>query len=107
MGGCCAVAHDVVIDVADGDPVETLVGVLKCSEQPFVESGGSDVDCDTPCVDVLGPVDIQYLVFGSKAFALGCICTGKYVGIRWGCIGGWVVEVSISSVENSRCSENA
>ena len=28
LGDFCAVAHDVVIDVTDGDPVETLVGVL-------------------------------------------------------------------------------
>ena len=58
-------------------------------------------------MDILGPVDIQYLVFGLEAFAIGHICTGKYVGIRWGCIGGGVVEVPIFIVENGRCLEHA
>ena len=98
---CCVVSHDIVIDIADGDPIETLIGVLECSEHPFVEHGGSDVGCDAPCVDVLGPVDMQYLVFVSEAFALVRIHTGNYFGIRWGCIGGWVLEVSIISVEKS------
>ena len=88
MGNCFVITHDVVIYVADGDPVETLIGVFECSEHSFVKRAGSDVDFDVPCVDVLGPVDIQYLVFSSEAFALGHICTGKYVGIRWGCMGG-------------------
>ena len=91
MGNCCLIYHDVVIDVADSDPVYPLSGVFECSEHPFVEHGGSNVDCDAPCVDVLVPVDIQYLVFSSEAFALGRILTGQYVRIRWGCIGGWVV----------------
>ena len=88
LGDCRVVAHDVVIDVADGDTVEALIGVLKCGKHPFFERGGFDVDGDATCVDILGTVDIQYLVFGSDAFVIGRICTGKYVGIRWGCIGG-------------------
>ena len=75
----------------DGDPVETLAGVLKCGEHPFVKRGGPNVDCNATCADIIGPVEIQYLVFGSETFALGHICTGKYVGVRCGCIGGWVV----------------
>ena len=103
LGDCFVIYHDVVIDVADGDPVYTLVGVFECSKHPFFERGGSSVDCGAICVKVLGPVDIQYLVFISDAFALGHIHTGQYVRIRWGYIGGWVVEISISSVEKSRC----
>ena len=90
LGDFCVVSHDVVIDVADGEPVDTLGGVLECGEHPFFERGGPDVDCDATFVYILGPVDIQYLVFGSEAFALGRICTRKYVGIQWGCIGGWL-----------------
>ena len=103
LGDCCVISHDIVIDFADGEPFYSLVGVFECSEHPFIERGGSNVDCNAPCVDVLGPVDIQYLVFRSEAFALGCICTGKYVRILWGCIGGWIVEIYILSVENIRC----
>ena len=52
------VPHDVVIDVADGDPVEDLAGVLECGEHPFIESSGLNVDGDATCVDILGPVDV-------------------------------------------------
>ena len=82
LGDCLVVAHDIVIDVADGDPVEALVRVLECSEHPFIKRGGPDVDGNTTCVDILVPVEVQYLVFGLEAFTLGSICTGKYVGIR-------------------------
>ena len=87
LGDCCVFSHNVVIYVADGDPVEDLVGFLECGEHPFVERGRPNVDSNVTCVDIIGPVEVQYLVFGSEAFALGHICTGKYVGIRWGCIG--------------------
>ena len=30
LGDCRVVSHDIVIDAADGDPVEALDGVLKC-----------------------------------------------------------------------------
>ena len=29
LGDCCVVAHEVVIDVADGDPVYPFVGVIQ------------------------------------------------------------------------------
>ena len=94
----CVFAHAVVIDVVDGDPVEALVRVPECGEHLFVERGGPNIDGDATCVDILGPVDVQYLVLSSEAFAPGRIFTGNYVEVRWGCIGGWVVEVPISSV---------
>ena len=76
LGDCCVISHDIVIDFADGEPFYSLVGVFECSEHPFIERGGSNVDCNAPCVDVLGPVDIQYLVFRSEAITLVRICTG-------------------------------
>ena len=84
-------------------PFTPSLGSSSSAIAPFVEHGGSDVDCDAPYVDVLGPVYIQYLVFRSEAFALSRICTSKYVGISWGFIQGLVVEICISSVENIRC----
>ena len=63
LGYCYVVTHEVVIDVVDGEPVETLIGLLECNEQPFVKCGGPYADFDATCVDILGPVDIQYLVF--------------------------------------------
>ena len=59
---CHVVVHDVVVDVADDDPVEDLIGVLECGNHPFVEYGGTNVGSNAAGVDILGPVDIQYLV---------------------------------------------
>ena len=81
LGDCCVVALDAVIAVSNGEPNNNLVRVHECVNHPFFEQGGPNVDCNSTCVDVLGPVDIQYLLLGSEAFALGRICTGKYVGI--------------------------
>ena len=88
LGDFRLVSHVVVIDIADGDPAEALVGVLECVEHPFIERVGPDVDGDETCVDILVPVDVQYLLLGLEAFALVRICISKYVGIHWGCIGG-------------------
>ena len=51
--------HYVVVYVADGDPIEDLVGVLECGEHPLFGRGGTDVDGDVAGVDILGPVDVQ------------------------------------------------
>ena len=82
------VAHDVVLDVADSEPVEALVGFLEYGNNPFVKRGGTNVDGNATGVDILGSVDVHYLVFGSEAFSLVRIYTRKYVGIRWVCIRG-------------------
>ena len=60
---CCLVFHEVVTDVADGDPVEALVGVLKCDKKSFVKRGGTNVDGDAAGEDTILPVEVQYLVF--------------------------------------------
>ena len=103
---CCLVFHEVVTDVADGDPVEALVGVLKCDKKSFVKRGGTNVDGDAAGEDTILPVEVQYLVFCTEAFMIGRIFTGKYVRIRWGYIGGGVVEVFITSVKNGGCLEH-
>ena len=100
--------HYVVVYVADGDPIEDLVGVLECGEHPIFERDGTDVDGNVAGVEILRPVDVQYVVFCKEMFALGSICTGKYVRIHLGCIGGGRgVEVPITNVENGRCLEHA
>ena len=82
LKNCRVVFHDVVLDVAGGDPVEALVGVFQCGEHPSVERGSTYVDINATGVDIIGPVDIQYLVFFSESFTIGRICTRNYVRIR-------------------------
>ena len=59
LGYCCVVSHHVVIDVADADPVEALVGFLEFDELPLVERGGPNVDGNATCVDIFDPVFVQ------------------------------------------------